>query len=122
LGGRDFHPWRHLGKNPRRVARLRSPKNTYKDVPESKLLSRDGNDFKYYRLRVLKNGPINSVFRAEFDAHYHPVDPARWVCQTRTKRGSPKSKIPASPSSASCRLAGAVAISGILGRLSFLIC
>ena len=44
-------------------------KNIYKDVPESKLLSRDGNDFKYYRLRVLKNGPINGVFRTEFEAH-----------------------------------------------------
>ena len=44
-------------------------KNIYKDVPESKLLSRDGNDFRYYRLRVLKNGPINGVFRTEFEAH-----------------------------------------------------
>ena len=61
-------------------------KNIYKDVPESKLLSRDGNDFKYYRLRVLKNGPVNGVFRTEFEAHYHPVDPAGWVCQTRTTR------------------------------------
>ena len=61
-------------------------KNIYKDVPESKLLSRDGNDFKYYRLRVLKNGPINGVFRTEFEAHYQPVDPARWVCRTRTTR------------------------------------
>ena len=61
-------------------------KNIYKDVPESKLLSRDGNDFKYYRLRVLKNGPINGVFRTEFEAHYQPVDPARWVLPTRTTR------------------------------------
>src|SRR5215472_13294453 len=61
-------------------------KNIYKDVPESKLLSRDGNYFKYYRLRVLKNGPINGVFRTEFEAHYQPVDRARWICQTRTER------------------------------------
>jgi hypothetical protein len=61
-------------------------KNIYKDVLESKLLSRDGNDFKYYRLRVLKNGPINGVFRTDFEAHYRPVDATRWVCQTRTTR------------------------------------
>ena len=61
-------------------------KNIHKDVPESKLLSRDGNDFKYYRLRVLKNGPINGVFRTEFEAHYQPVDPARWVLATHTTR------------------------------------
>jgi hypothetical protein len=61
-------------------------KNIYKDVPESKSIWRDGNDFKYYRLRVLKNGPINGVFRTEFEAHYQPVDRARWVCQTRTTR------------------------------------
>jgi hypothetical protein len=61
-------------------------KNIYKDVPESKLLSHDGNDFKYYRLRVLKNGPINGVFRTEFEAHYQPVDPARWVLATHTTR------------------------------------
>jgi len=61
-------------------------KNIYKDVPESKLLAHDGNDFKYYRLRVLHNGPINGVFRTDFDAHYQQMDATRWVCQTRTTR------------------------------------
>ena len=61
-------------------------KNIYKDVPESKLLAHNGNDFKYYRLRVLKSGPVNGVFRTEFDAHYQQVDATRWVCQTRTTR------------------------------------
>jgi len=61
-------------------------KYIYKDVPESKLIARNGNDFKYYRLRVLKNGPISGVFRTDFDAHYQEVDPTRWTCQTRTTR------------------------------------
>jgi hypothetical protein len=55
-------------------------------VPESKLLAHNGNDFKYYRLRVLHNGPINGVFRTDFDAHYQQIDATRWVCQTRTTR------------------------------------
>lgn len=61
-------------------------KSIYKDVPESKLLSRNGNDFKYYRLRNLHNGPISGVFRTDFDAHYQQIDATRWVCQTRTTR------------------------------------
>ncbi|HTT65114.1 MAG TPA: hypothetical protein VMG35_24855 [Bryobacteraceae bacterium] len=61
-------------------------KSIYKDVPESKLISRDGNNFKYYRLRALHNGPISGVFRTDFDAHYQQIGPTRWVCQTRTTR------------------------------------
>ena len=61
-------------------------KTIYRDVPESKLLSRSGNDFKYYRVRMLKNGPISGVFRTEFEAHYQPVDSDRWICRTRTTR------------------------------------
>jgi hypothetical protein len=61
-------------------------KNIYKDVPESKLISHDANNFKYYRLRVLKNGPISGVFRTEFEAHYQQVDATRWICQTKTTR------------------------------------
>ena len=33
-------------------------KTVYKDVPESKLISHNGNDFKYYRLRVLQQRPV----------------------------------------------------------------
>jgi hypothetical protein len=61
-------------------------KNIYKDVPDSKLLSHNGNDFKYYRLRSLHQGPINGVFRTDLEAQYQQVDPERWVCQTRTTR------------------------------------
>ena len=61
-------------------------KNIYKEVPESKLLAHAGSDFKYYRLRVLKNGPVSGVFRTEFEAHYQQLDAARWICRTRTTR------------------------------------
>lgn len=61
-------------------------KNFYQGVPESKLLAHNGNEFKYYRLRVLKNGPISGVFRTDLDAHYEQIDATRWVCQTRTTR------------------------------------
>ncbi|HUD99982.1 MAG TPA: hypothetical protein VMR62_10440 [Bryobacteraceae bacterium] len=61
-------------------------KSIYKDVPESKLIAHNGDEFKYYRLRALHNGPVNGVFRTEFEAHYQQIDPARWVCQTRTTR------------------------------------
>jgi hypothetical protein len=86
LDRRDLHPRRHAGKDAGGVAGLRSSQDFYKDVPESKLLAHNGNDFKYYRLRVLHNGPINGVFRTEFDAHYQQIDATRWVCQTRTTR------------------------------------
>jgi hypothetical protein len=61
-------------------------KNFYQDVPDSKLLSRNGNDFKYFRLRSLHNGPISGVFRTDLEAHFQQVDAARWVCQTRSTR------------------------------------
>ena len=61
-------------------------KNIYKDVPDSKLLAHDGNNFTYYRLRVLKNGPISGVFRTGFEARYQQIDAARWLCRTRTTR------------------------------------
>jgi len=61
-------------------------KYIYKNVPDSKLISHNGNDFKYYRLRRLDSGPISGVYRTDLEAHYQQIDPARWVCQTRTTR------------------------------------
>jgi hypothetical protein len=59
-------------------------KAIYRDVLDSKLLARNGNDFKFYRLRQLKKGIINGVMRTEFDAHYQQIDAARWVSQSRS--------------------------------------
>ena len=61
-------------------------KNIYKDVPDSKLLEHNGNVFKYYRIRSLKNGPISGVFRTDLEAHYEQIDDTRWVCQTRSTK------------------------------------
>jgi hypothetical protein len=59
-------------------------KAIYHDVLDSKLLSRNGNDFKYYRLRQLKKGIIDGVFRTDFAAHYQQIDATRWICRTRS--------------------------------------
>lgn len=59
-------------------------KTIYRDVLDSKLISRTGNDFKYYRLRQLKKGIIDGVFRTEFEAHYRQIDTRRWICRTRS--------------------------------------
>lgn len=61
-------------------------KNTYKpEVIDSKLISRDGNDFKVY-LRLLKKKIITVVLDSDHEVHYCPVDPTRWVCRSYTTR------------------------------------
>jgi hypothetical protein len=61
-------------------------KNTYKpEVIDSKLISRDGNDFRVY-LRLLKKKIITVVLDTDHDVHYCPVDKTRWVCRSYTTR------------------------------------
>ena len=61
-------------------------KNTYKpEVVDSKLISRDGNDFKVY-LRLLKKKIITVVLDTDHEVHYCPVDQTRWVCRSYTTR------------------------------------
>lgn len=61
-------------------------KNTYKpEVIDSKLISRDGNDFRVY-LRLLKKKIITVVLDTDHDVHYCPVDQTRWVCRSFTTR------------------------------------
>lgn len=61
-------------------------KNTYKpEVTDSKLISRDGNDFRVY-LRLLKKKIITVVLDTDHDVHYCPVDQTRWVCRSYTTR------------------------------------
>jgi hypothetical protein len=51
--------------------------NIYKpDVRRSKLLHRDGNDFKVY-LQFYRKTIVTVVLNAEFDVRYFPVDAAR---------------------------------------------
>jgi len=61
-------------------------KNTYKpEVIDSKLISREGNDFKVY-LRLLKKKIITVVLDTDHDVHYCPVDATRWKCRSYTTR------------------------------------
>ena len=61
-------------------------KNTYKpEVIDSKLISRDGNDFRIY-LRLLKKKIITVVLDTDHEVHYGSVDKRRWVCRSYTTR------------------------------------
>lgn len=61
-------------------------KNTYKpEVIDSKLINRDGNDFKVY-LRLLKKKIITVVLDTDHEVHYCAVDQTRWVCRSCTTR------------------------------------
>ena len=51
------------------------------EVIDSKLLSRQGNDFKIY-LRLLKKKLITVVLDTYHDAQYCPVDETRWICRS----------------------------------------
>ena len=61
-------------------------KNTYNpEVIDSKLISRDGNDFQVY-LRLLKKKIITVVLDTDHEVHYCPMDQMRWVCRSYTTR------------------------------------
>ncbi len=61
-------------------------KTIYHDVPDSKLLVHNGNDWEYHRLRKLDKGRINGIFRTDFAAHYQEVSPTQWICLTRSTK------------------------------------
>ena len=75
-------------------------KNTYKpEVIDSKLISRNDNDFQIY-LRLLKKKIITVVLDTDHEVHYCPVDQTRWVCRSYTTRiaevenaGSPEERV-----------------------------
>jgi hypothetical protein len=61
-------------------------KNTHKpEVIDSKLLSRDGNDFKVF-LRVWKHKVITVVLNTEHHVKYFPVDKTRWYSRSYSTR------------------------------------
>jgi len=61
-------------------------KSIYKpDVMDSKLISRDDNDFRIY-LRLLKKKIITVVLDTDHDVHYRPVDGKHWECRSHTTR------------------------------------
>jgi len=75
-------------------------KNTYKpEVIDSKLISRDGNDFRVY-LRLLKKKIITVVLDTDHKVHYFPLNGIRWGCHSYTTRiaevenaGSPDERV-----------------------------
>ena len=61
-------------------------KNIYKpEVDDSKLIRREGNDFKIH-LRLLKKKIITVVLDTEHEVHYERVARSRWVCRSYTTR------------------------------------
>ena len=61
-------------------------KNIYKpEVVDSKLLSRNGNDFHIY-LRLLKKKVITVQLNTEHDVRYTQLDPKHWRSASRTTR------------------------------------
>ncbi len=63
-----------------------SHKNIYKpEVIDSKLKSRNGNDFQIY-LRLLKKKIITVVLDTDHNVHYERLDATRWHCRSYTTR------------------------------------
>jgi len=55
------------------------------EVMDSKLISRQGNDFHIY-LRLLKKKIITVVLDTDHQVHYRSIDRKRWLCRSRTTR------------------------------------
>ncbi|HZQ94871.1 MAG TPA: hypothetical protein VFA67_07670 [Candidatus Sulfotelmatobacter sp.] len=61
-------------------------KNIYSpEVSDSRLLTRQGNDFQIY-LRLVKKKIITVVLDTEHEVRYRAVAQARWTCRSRTTR------------------------------------
>jgi hypothetical protein len=61
-------------------------KNIYQpEVMDSKLIERNGNDFRIY-LRLLKKKIITVVLDTEHEVHYRALSKPRWECRSRTTR------------------------------------
>jgi hypothetical protein len=98
--GEVFVPGATVEKALALVQNYDNHKNIYKpDVLDSKLISRDGNDFKIF-LRLLKKKIITVVLDTDHDVHYSSVDSTRWFCRSHTTRiaevedpGTPKERV-----------------------------
>jgi hypothetical protein len=61
-------------------------KNVYKpDVINSKLISRQGNDFQIH-LRLLKKKIITVVLDTDHQVHYRSLGRTRWICRSHTTK------------------------------------
>ena len=84
--GAAFTPGRTVIETLALVQDYNNHKNIYKpEVIDSKLISRDGNDFKIF-LRLLKKKIITVVLDTDHDVHYSEVDANRWFLRSFTTR------------------------------------
>jgi hypothetical protein len=84
--GSVFVPGATLDRTLAMVQDYNRHKDVYKpDVLDSKLLSREGNNFHIY-LRVVKKKVITVVLDTEHDVRYSRVDATRWRSASRTTR------------------------------------
>lgn len=84
--GAIFIPGTTLEKTLALVEDYNDHKNVYKpEVIDSKLLRRDGNDYRIY-LRLLKKKVLTVVLNTYHDVHYFPVDRTRCYSRSYTTR------------------------------------
>jgi hypothetical protein len=84
--GTVFIPGATLERTLAMVQDYNRHKNIYKpEVLDSRLLSRDGDDFRIY-LRLLKKKVITVVLNTEHDVKYSKVDATKWRSVSRTTK------------------------------------
>jgi hypothetical protein len=84
--GAVFIPGATLEKTLRLVEDYNHHKDVYKpEVVDSRLLSRNGNDFKIH-LRLLKKKVITVVLDTYYDVHYTQLDKTRWHSRSYSTR------------------------------------
>jgi hypothetical protein len=83
-----FIPGGNLQRTLRLMQDYDNHKNVYKpEVMDSKLITRDGDDFEIY-LRLLKKKIMTVVLDTDHDVHYEAIDERRWLCRSFTTRVS----------------------------------
>lgn len=84
--GAVFIPGVTVAKTLRLVEDYDNHKRIYQpEVLDSKLLSRDGNDYKIF-MRLLKKKILTVVLNTYHDVHYTEVDQGRWYSRSYTTR------------------------------------
>ena len=84
--GAVFIPGVTLANTLRLVEDYDNHKRIYRpEVVDSKLLSRDGNDYKIF-MRLLKKKILTVVLNTYHDVHYTQLDQARWYSRSYTTR------------------------------------
>jgi len=83
--GTVFVPDATLQETIARVEDYNHDATRHHEVVTSRILGRQGNDFRVY-MRLLKKKIITVVLDTEHDVHYVPIDAARWTSQSRTTK------------------------------------